>query len=91
MNYEGWYQYCDQSEKIRGNNFSHTLFSFLISYCLMPLEGRKEDCMLKQISRPATYKQCTEKGDLVSQTKVIQCGGKPKLLKIRMGTKIIKC
>lgn len=89
MNYEGWYQYCDHSGKIRGNNF-HTLFSFLISYCLMPREVRKEDCMLKQISRPATLEQCTEQGDLVSQAKAIQCGGKSKLLKIRMETKIGK-
>lgn len=56
----------------------------------MPREVRKEDCMLKQILRPATHEQCTEQGDLVSQAKAIQCGGKSKLLKIRMETKIAK-
>lgn len=47
--------------------------------------------MLKQISRAATHEQCIEKGDLLSQAKAIQCGGKSKLLKTRMETKIVKC
>lgn len=80
MNYEGWYQYCDHSGKIRGNNF-HTLFSSLISYCLMPREVRKEDCMLKQILRPATHEQCTEQGDLVSQAKAISVEANQNYLK----------
>lgn len=40
---------------------------------------------------PTTHEQCTEKWDLVSQAKVIQCRGKPKLLKIRMEAQIVKC
>lgn len=50
------------SEKIRGNNFLYTLFSFFIFYYLMPLEVSKENRMLKQIWGPAPHEHVQRKG-----------------------------